>query len=79
VEKYHYPVQYRFNTERRINKCARRVGFLSPNYAYLEEQGAGGYMPGPLRPVYQLLALKRRVIRNPKALITLICRMTKPD
>lgn len=78
VEDYHYPVQYRFNDERRIGACARRLGLPEPEYAYVEQTGAIGYFPGPLRPVYHLLVLKRKLIRNPRTLIHLVCRMRKP-
>lgn len=76
-EEYHYPVQYLFNTERAIDACARRTGFSTPEYAYIEYQGPGGYMRGPLKPLYHLLRLKRRVVRRPKSLLCMIGRITK--
>lgn len=78
VDEYHYPVQYRFNDEPRIAACARHLGFLPPEFAYTEAEGPIGYFPTPFRPIYHLLALKRTVIRRPKSLISLLCRMTKP-
>jgi hypothetical protein len=78
VDEYHYRVCYRFNAERQIDACARRLGFLPPEYAYLEPEGPTGYMRGPLKPVFHLLALKRKLIKNPRALLTLVCRITRP-
>jgi SAM-dependent methyltransferase len=78
VDDYHYPVQYRFNRERQINACAERLGFLRPEYVYIEAGGPRGYLPGPLAPIYHLMALKRRLIRRPRALLTIICRVTRP-
>lgn len=75
VEEYHYPVQYRMNTERQIDRVARETGFADPEYVYVEEEGPRGYFPGPLRPIYHALNYKRRKIRNPRALLSLICRM----
>ncbi len=78
VDEYHYPVQYRFNDEPRIAACAERLGLMPPEFAYTESEGPIGYFPAPFRPIYHLLALKRRVIRNPRSLISLLCRITKP-
>ena len=78
AEEYHYPVAYRFNDPGRIRRCARRTGFLEPDFAYLEAAGARGYVPRPLRPLYGLLALKRKLWRSPESLITLFCRLTRP-
>lgn len=78
VEDYHYPVQYRFNDERRIDACARRIGFQKPEYAYVESDGPRGYFPGPLRLIYEALCLKRKIIQQPRALVSLLCRITKP-
>lgn len=77
LESYHYPVQYRFNSERRIDACARRLGFDAPQYVYLEAKGPIGYFPGPTKVIFHVLAAKRRRIRNPKALLAMVCRMTK--
>ena len=78
VEEYHYPVQYRFNDERRIDTWARQIGFEKPEYAYVESEGPRGYFPGPLRLIYHVLSLKRKIIQHPGSLAGLICRMTKP-
>ena len=78
VEDYHYPVQYRFNDERRIDACAQELGFEKPEYAYVESDGPKGYLPGPLRLVYHALSLKRKIIRHPGSLAGLMCRITKP-
>lgn len=79
VDEYHYPVQYRFNDEKRINAAARELGFLAPEFVYLEEEGPFGYFPRPLRFIYHALAAKRRIIRQPKSLLTMMCRLTKPN
>ena len=78
VDEYHYAIQYRFNDEHRINSCTQQLGFLPPQYAYLESGGPVGYLRGPLRPILHLLSLKRRIVRNPRLLLTLVCRVTKP-
>jgi SAM-dependent methyltransferase len=77
VAEYHYPVQFRFNTPAAIDAYAQRIGFAAPEYVFIEGSGSRAYFPGPLRPVYQLLVLKRKIIKNPRRLATLICRMTK--
>jgi SAM-dependent methyltransferase len=78
VAEYHYPVQFRFNTPAAIDACAQRIGFAAPEYAFVEGSGSRAYFPGLLRPAYQLLVYKRKIIKNPRRLATLICRMTKP-
>jgi 2-polyprenyl-3-methyl-5-hydroxy-6-metoxy-1,4-benzoquinol methylase len=77
-DEYHYPVRYRFNSEKQINACAARAGFQSPHYLYLEEVGPRSCFPGPTRLIFHALAMKRRIIRNPKSLVTLVCRVIKP-
>ncbi len=77
VEEYHYPVQFKFNTPQSIERYASRHGFLPPEYAYIEGPGTRSYFPGPLRPIYSLLKLKRRLFKNPRSLAVLICRLTK--
>jgi hypothetical protein len=49
-----------------------------PEFAYLEARGPKGYLPGPLSPIFYALAAKRRVWRNPKALLILIGRIPRP-
>lgn len=78
VEEYHYPVQYRINTPRVIDAAARRTGFAAPEYAYAEQFGMTSYFRGPLRPLLTMLVAKRRLWHNPKSLLNLICRITKP-
>jgi len=78
-ESYHHPVQYRMNSEGRLHRLAAETGFESPQFVYVEKEGPRPYMRGPLRPVYHLLAWKRTVMRNPKSLVTMICRMRKPE
>lgn len=78
VEEYHYPVAYRINSERVIDRICREVGFERPEFAYAEPGGPAPYFPGPLRPIYLGLNWKRSVIRNPKCLLELYCRVRKP-
>ncbi len=78
VDEYHYPVKYRFNDERRIDACADRLGLAPPEYVFLESTGPAGYLRGPLRPIFHLLALKRKLLRSPRSLVSLVCRMGKP-
>ena len=78
VDEYHYPVKYRFNDERRIDACAGRLGLAPPEYVYLESRGPDGYLRGPLRPIFHLLALKRKLVRRRRSLVSLVCRMGKP-
>lgn len=77
VEEYHYPVEFKFNTPRLIESHAERKGFQPPEYAYIEGKGGRSYFPGPLRLVYRLLVAKRKLIKNPRRLATMICRLTK--
>ena len=79
AEGYHYPVQYLFNDEPSIAACTKRLGFLPPEFAYIESEGPIGYFPVPFRPIYHLLAFKRTVIKQPRSLISLLCRITKPS
>lgn len=77
IDDYHYPVQYLFNDVKRINNAASELNFDEPVYLYLEQDGPRGYMPGPLKIIYYLLQLKRKLFRNNKLLIALTCKMTK--
>lgn len=77
AHKYHYPVFYRFNRQKEVVSLALHHGFGDVRYAYFEETGLRGYLPGPLRPLYHLLAMKRRLLHDPTALITMIGRMEK--
>jgi hypothetical protein len=44
---------------------------------YVENEGPKPYFPGPLRLVYHAMQAKRRWIRDPRALLTLICKMQR--
>lgn len=77
IDEYHYPVQFRFNSPKVIDKFATRMGFNSPEYAFVEGKGVASYFPGPLRPIYTITKLKRNLVKNPRRLSTLICRMQK--
>jgi SAM-dependent methyltransferase len=79
AEEYHYPLQYRFNTERRIRRIAGRTGFDDPEFAFVEVQGAAlHYFPRPIRFVWHLLRAKRQLLRNPRSLMMMLCRLPKP-
>lgn len=78
VEEYHYPVQFRCNLPKQLSRYAEATDFLPPEYAYLEGRGVHGYLRGALAPLRHLLTWKRRLVRTPSRLATLICRMTKP-
>jgi SAM-dependent methyltransferase len=78
VDEYHYPVAYKFNSERTIDRVCTDIGFEPPRYVYAEPSGPEPYFPGPLRPIYLLLHGKRRHIQNPKALLELYCLVRKP-
>jgi SAM-dependent methyltransferase len=77
VEEYHYPVFYRVNTARVIARLAEELGFEEPEFLYLEQSGPDDYLRGPLRPILRLMQWKRDVIHNPRALLVLVCRLTK--
>ncbi len=75
--EYHYPVKYLFNREQDIDRHARDNGFEPPGYVYLETEVPRGYLKGPFSLVIPFLEWKRRTFRNPRSLVTLICRMEK--
>lgn len=77
VAGYHYPVQYRMNTQSQIELLSRAHGFDQVTSAFVEDRGPVGYLPGPLRPVLWVMNAKRRIIHDPGSLLTLICRMRK--
>ena len=60
-------IAYRFNGERRIDACAKRLRFQSPEYAYVEAEPPVGYQPGPLRPLFHVFTIKRQLFKSPKA------------
>jgi len=78
VDEYHYPVQFRCNTAKQLDRLAESSGFCKPEYLYVEGTGAASYLKGPLKPIRYFLGWKRRCVRRPENLSTLICRMTKP-
>lgn len=78
VEDYHYPVAYRFNTPRAIDRCCARVGLGAPRYVYVERHGPAPYFPWPLKPVLLALNKKRDLIRKPGLLLELIGLVEKP-
>lgn len=77
LEEYHYPVRYRCNRPGQIDRLAAEAGFARSEHAFIEEIGPKPYMRGPLRPVFHLMRLKRQVVHNPRALLTLISRLEK--
>jgi len=76
-DDYHYPVQYKANSARRLRRLAPRAGFSDARFVYVEKEGPVPYMRGPLRPLYHLLRLKRRLIHHRGALLTMIGRMER--
>ena len=50
----------------------------APKFAYVEEQGPIRYFPKPTRFVYHALRFKRKVWRDPRALVTMIGRVQRP-
>lgn len=79
LDEYHYPVQYKFNSESQISKIAEKVGFQAPLFAYVEVEGPINYFPGPTKPLFHLLAWKRATFPVADRLLTMIVKMTKPD
>jgi len=77
IDSYHYPVQYKCNSGKRLRAQASRAGFSQTGIAYLEAEGPRPYMRGPLRLPFHALRLKRRIIKQKSALITLTGRMVK--
>ncbi len=78
TEEYHYPVQYRCNSAKAIETYASSVGFLQPQYVYVEERGPEGYLRGPLRPLLHAMNLKRRFRHDKHCLLNLVARLEKP-
>jgi len=77
VSEYHYPVQYRMNTPRAIDRVASATGFDRPEYVFIEEWGPEPYMKGPLRLAWHAMNAKRRMIRNSRSLLALYARMRR--
>lgn len=78
VEKYHYPVAYRFNTPDAIDRCCDRLGLRRPRYVYVEREGPAPYFPGPFKVLLHALNKKRDLIRKPDALLELVGLIEKP-
>ncbi len=78
LDEYHYPVQYKFNSEPQIAKIADAVGFEAPQFAYVEVEGPINYFPGPTKPLFHLLAWKRSKFQVPDRLLTMMGKITKP-
>lgn len=79
VEEYHYPVAYRCNKPRDIERICRETGFERPEFVFVERHGPAPYFPGPMKLVLHAMTLKRSVVRNPMALLDLIGRVRKPS
>jgi SAM-dependent methyltransferase len=79
VAGYHYPVQYRVNTPRQIDRLASEQKFERPEYAFIERGGPRPYFRGPFLVIYFTLVWKRRIYRSSKVLLELICRLKKPQ
>ncbi len=78
TDAYHYPTTYRMNKPSQLRELARRHGFDEPEFVFLEPgQGGGGYYPGPLKVFYSAVQVKRRLIKRPDRLVSMICRMRR--
>mgnify|MGYP001189969699 CR=1 FL=1 len=77
VDEYHYPVQYKMNTPRVLDRLATQTGFNAPDYVFVEERGPEPYMKGPLRLLWHALNVKRRIVKNQRSLLALYCRMQR--
>lgn len=78
LDEYHYPVQYKFNSESMVADAAKRSGFAAPEFLCLETEGPSKYFPGPTKPLYHALAWKRSKLKRPEVLLTMMGRLTKP-
>lgn len=78
VDEYHYPTVYKCNRARDVRSLASRAGFNDPVVAYAEKEGPSAYLPGPLKIVLKSFQAKRRVIRKPDALLTMLVKVVKP-
>lgn len=79
VDDYHYPVQYRCNRHRDIERLATASGFKKPQIACAEITGPKPYLPGPLKPIWWLMMKKRDIIKNPNVLLNLYARLQKDE
>ena len=79
LDEYHYPVQYKFNSQHAVGEVCQKVGFNKPEFIYVEVDGPRNYFPGPTKLMFHALAWKRTKIRQPEVLLTMIGRVTKPE
>lgn len=77
VDEYHYPVQYKINKTRDIDRYAAAHGFEKPDYVFIEERGADKYFPGPFKVILHALNKKRDIIRTPESLLIVMTKMRK--
>lgn len=73
----HYPVQSLCNTEREFRKAVEGLDFEHVEFAFFQLDGVQAYFPGPLKGLYWLILLKRRILKNPKVLDTMVCRLQR--
>jgi 2-polyprenyl-3-methyl-5-hydroxy-6-metoxy-1,4-benzoquinol methylase len=78
VSEYHYPVAYRCNKPRDIERVCRETGFEAPEFVFVEREGPAPYFPGPFKAILAALNYKRKVIQKPEALLEVIVRVRKP-
>jgi 2-polyprenyl-3-methyl-5-hydroxy-6-metoxy-1,4-benzoquinol methylase len=78
VEEYHYPLAYKCNTVRALQKLAAAVGFEAPEFVFVERDEPSPYLKGPLRIVQKVLDRKRDLIRKPESLLEMTGRLRKP-
>lgn len=78
VESYHYPTAYQFNKPSQIDRTCQQLGFEAPRYVFAEHIGAKCYFPGPTKLFWHTMIAKRRLIKNPRSLLELICWIRKP-
>lgn len=76
-ESYHYPLAMKMNHPMTLHRLAAETGFEPPTFAFFQFDGTQRYFPRPLRPLYHLLIAKRRFMRNPLALDTMVFRMAR--
>jgi len=78
VKPEHYEVASLCNTRREFQRFATPAGFGEPEIAYFQLDGLQGYFPGPTKVVYHALMAKRKLLRSPGALDTMVVRLTRP-
>lgn len=77
IDSYHYPVVYRFNTERAIRSISEKHG-LSVEFAYYERHGARSYFPKSFQWAQRYFNKRRESSKQSDILLNLVCRITKP-